>query len=165
MILCFRLPNFHVSSSALFFAHYFSPLILHRRNLDTFYLNLMFLCYGAICKVTMTLHHAVCSNAKCLRHTLLSTKMVSFWWLWHVWIGHYVFAIVLYGNSLMFSGATRQRTHFKCEVTDEHKEISIDFKGIRHFKIYPLRYVKRYWTHCGQMTYIWIMNLGFNRNR
>ena len=97
MILCFRLPYFHVSNSALFFTHYFSTLILHRRSLDTFYLNLMSLSYGAIYKVTMTLHHAVCSNAKCLRHTILSTKMVSLSWLWHVWICHYVFAIVLSG--------------------------------------------------------------------
>ena len=36
MIFYFRLPNFHVANSTLFFTYYFSTLILHRRSLDTF---------------------------------------------------------------------------------------------------------------------------------
>ena len=38
-IIYFRLFYFHVSNSALFSTQYFSTLILHRRSLDTFYMD------------------------------------------------------------------------------------------------------------------------------
>ena len=39
IVFYFRLPYFHVSDSALFFAWYFGTLILYRRGLETFYWN------------------------------------------------------------------------------------------------------------------------------
>ena len=68
IILYFRLPHFHVSNSASFSTWYPSTLILHRRNLDTFYgINHKYL-------ISMRLY---VENSRSFNHPIISLELLS----------------------------------------------------------------------------------------